>query len=107
MQRDYAKAFRVIRAAFGLPQSELAERMAVTGSQLSLIEGGKRQPSVRTIDALSRALGIPAPLITLLASTPEDLRAADSDDVANLARSLLRVIVDAADSGQQSLKLQV
>lgn len=106
MQRDYAKAFRVIRAAFGLQQSELAARMGVTGSQLSLIESGKRQPSVRTVDALSKAVGIPAALITLLASTPEDLRAAESEDISSLARSLLRVIVDAADSGQQMLKLQ-
>ena len=106
MQKDYAKAFRVIRAAFGLQQSELAARMTVTGSQISLIEAGKRQPSVKTVDALAHALGIPAPLITLLASTPDDLRSTDSDDVASLARSLLRVLVEAADSGQQSLGLQ-
>ena len=99
MEQDYAKAFRICRAAFGLRQSELAERMPVTASQLSLIEAGKRQPSLRVVEALGKALGVPTALITLLASTSEDVRA--GPESSELANALLRVLVSASSEPSQ------
>lgn len=46
---------RSARAASGLSQSELSSRSGVAGSSLSLIEHGKREPLVATLDALLRA----------------------------------------------------
>jgi transcriptional regulator with XRE-family HTH domain len=103
MEQDYAKAFRIIRAAFGLRQAELAERMPITASQLSLIEAGKRQPSLRVIDALARSLGVPAALITLLASAPDDVGSKADEDISDLARALLKVLVSAKQEPQRSL----
>lgn len=103
MQQDYAKAFRVIRAVFGLRQSELAQRMPITASQLSLIEAGKRQPSLRVVNALSNAVGVPAALITLLASTAEDVESKEDHDISDLARALLRLLVTAKQEPQRSL----
>jgi transcriptional regulator with XRE-family HTH domain len=105
MQQDYARAFRVIRAAFGLRQSELAERMPVTSSQLSLIEAGKRQPSLRVINALAEAVGIPAALITLLASSTDEIESKSNEDISDLARALLRLLVSARSNPQRSLAL--
>lgn len=102
MQQNYGKAFRIIRAAFGLRQSELAERMPITASQLSLIEAGKRQPSVRVVDGLASAVGVPAALISLLASDPEDVGAQSNEDIADLSRALLRLLVSAKENPQQS-----
>lgn len=101
--RDYAKAFRIVRAAFGLRQAELAARMPVTASQLSLIEAGKRMPSLRVVEALGQAVGVPAALITLLASSPTDVEARGDQDVSDLARALLRALVAAREEPQQSL----
>lgn len=103
MQQDYAKAFRIIRAAFGLRQSELAERMPITASQLSLIEAGKRQPSLRVVDGLAAAVGVPPALISLLASSPEDVEGQSEADRADLARALLRLLVTAKGEPQRSL----
>jgi len=103
MQQDYAKAFRIIRAAFGLRQSELADRMPVTASQLSLIEAGKRQPSLRVVNALAAAVGIPAALISLLASTEKEVESQSDDDISDLARALLRLLVSAKEQPQRSL----
>lgn len=100
MEQDYAKAFRICRAAFGLRQSELAERMPVTASQLSLIEAGKRQPSLRVVEALGKALGVPTALITLLASTSEDVRS--GPESAALANALLRVLVSASSESSHA-----
>jgi transcriptional regulator with XRE-family HTH domain len=101
---DYGKAFRVIRAAFGLRQSELAERLPITASQLSLIEAGKRQPSLRVVDSLARAVGVPAALIALLATTPQELDQTTAD-VSDLAKALLRVLVSAKEEPQRTLDL--
>jgi transcriptional regulator with XRE-family HTH domain len=80
--------------------------MPVTASQLSLIEAGKRQPSVRAIEGLSSAVDIPPALILLLASTVEDVDARSDQDISNLSRSLLRLLVSAAEHRQGSLKFK-
>jgi transcriptional regulator with XRE-family HTH domain len=106
MEQDYAKAFRVIRAAFGLRQSELAERMPITASQLSLIEAGKRQPSLRVVNALAHAVSMPAALISVLASNAVEVESKSDDDISDLARALLRLLVSAKGDPQRSLKFQ-
>ena len=106
MEQDYAKAFRVIRAAFGLRQSELAERMPITASQLSLIEAGKRQPSLRVLNALAHAVSMPAALISVLASNAVEVESKSDDDISDLARALLRLLVSAKGDPQRSLKFQ-
>jgi transcriptional regulator with XRE-family HTH domain len=106
MEQDYAKAFRVIRAAFGLRQSELAERMPITASQLSLIEAGKRQPSLRVVNALAHAVSIPAALISVLASNAVEVESKSDDDISDLARALLRLLVSAKGDPQRSLKFR-
>jgi transcriptional regulator with XRE-family HTH domain len=102
-EHDYAKAFRIIRAAFGLKQSELAARMPITASQLSLIEAGKRQPSLKVVNGLADAVGVPAALVALLASTAEDMDSKAEDDISDLARALLRLLVSAKQDSQRSL----
>ena len=104
MQYNYAKAFRIIRAAFGLKQAELAEKMPISASQLSLIEAGKRQPSLRVVNALAAAVGIPSALISVLASTPADVESKADEDISDLARALLRLLVGAKEEPQQGLK---
>ena len=103
MQQDYAKAFRIIRAAFGLRQAELAARMPITASQLSLIEAGKRQPSVRVVNALASAVGVPTALVSLLASSVDEVEAKAGSDMGDLARALLRLLVAAKDGPQRSM----
>jgi XRE family transcriptional regulator, fatty acid utilization regulator len=105
MQSNYAKSFRIIRAAFGLKQSQLADRMPITASQLSLIESGKRQPSLRVIDGFAKAVGIPSALVSLLASAPDDIEQRSDADISDLARALLRLLVAAREDPQQSLEL--
>ena len=106
MTTDYGKAFRIIRAAFGLQQSELAARMPVSASQLSLIEAGKRQPSVRVVNALAQALGIPTALISLLASPSSEVHSKPNEEISDLSRALLRVLVAAQPAPQRSLDFQ-
>jgi len=106
MQQDYAKAFRVIRAAYGLRQSDLAARLPITSSQLSLIEAGKRQPSLRVVGSLATAVGIPAALISLLAASSAEMESKSDSDISDLARALLRLLVAAKEGSQGSFSLE-
>lgn len=98
---NYGKAVRIVRTAHGLTQSELANRLSVGASHMSLIESGKRQPSVKVLGEIASVLGVPPHLLTLLASDPNDIaKRADPEQVAQLGRSLLELLVS---SGQQPL----
>jgi transcriptional regulator with XRE-family HTH domain len=93
MEPDYARAFRIIRAAFGLKQSELAARMSISVSQLSLIEAGKRNATDSVIDALSKAVKIPTELVHLLAADREDMDEKSNREIVDAAHVLLRLLV--------------
>jgi transcriptional regulator with XRE-family HTH domain len=91
---DFAKAIRICRSAHGLTQGQLAKRLKISPSQVSLIESGDRQPSMEVLKNVSRVLNVPLPLLTLLGSEPEDLKDVDTDEeIAALAKTLLRLLV--------------
>jgi transcriptional regulator with XRE-family HTH domain len=48
---------RRARDAAALTQEQLAERSSLTATYISLLERGKRNPTVNALDAIARALG--------------------------------------------------
>jgi XRE family transcriptional regulator, regulator of sulfur utilization len=94
MRTDFAKAFRVIRAAQGWQQADMARKLGISASQLSLIEAGKRQPSLRVVEDLAEAVQIPTPLVMLLGSDEENLA---NQDMSALGGALLRLLVSTRD----------
>jgi transcriptional regulator with XRE-family HTH domain len=95
---NYGKAIRVVRAAYGLSQAELARRLTIGPSQLSLIESGARKPSVRVLEEMSSVLKIPMDLLTALASESKDLARPEQQGYMNeLGRALLQLLVAAND----------
>lgn len=89
---NYGKAIRTARAAVGLKQHELAKRADITKSHLSLIEAGKRTPSLEALESLARELGVPVHLLMLLASEPKDLPRKHGDDISEASGALLRIL---------------
>ncbi|MGH7624804.1 MAG: helix-turn-helix domain-containing protein [Gemmatimonadaceae bacterium] len=51
---------KTLRASAGLKQRELAARARVSASMLSLVESGKREPTIPMLRAIAEALQIPA-----------------------------------------------
>jgi transcriptional regulator with XRE-family HTH domain len=93
---DYGRAIRIVRAAQGLKQSELAERLRVGASHLSLVEAGRRKPSLSALQDISAALHVPLHLLTLLASDPSEFDDPESaSKVSEVARTLLRLLAPA------------
>jgi transcriptional regulator with XRE-family HTH domain len=93
MEPDYARAFRIIRAAFGLKQSELTARMSISVSQLSLIEAGKRNATPKVIEALAKATKVPVDLVEVLAASREDVGGKSNREIAQTAQVLLKLLV--------------
>ncbi len=96
---DYGRAVRTCRVAFGIQQKQLAVMSGVTPSYLSLIESGKRTPSMSTVEALCRALRVPAHLMLLLAADANELAQRPPEEVGRLARSLLEILVSTEQRG--------
>src|SRR5687767_8561192 len=104
---DYGKAIRICRSAHGIKQGELAKTLKISPSQLSLVESGDRQPSLGLLTRASRALSVPMPVMTLLASEPEDLRDPSRDEeFRGLSRSLLRILVQASPKPSRAAKIR-
>jgi len=77
-----------------MSQAELAERLSIGASQLSFIESGKRDPSVKVLEEISTALQVPPHLLTLLASETEDIEdPRNVGQISEMANALLRVLV--------------
>ena len=62
------------RVSHGFTLDELGERVGIAGSQLSLIENGKREPKLSVLQAIAAATGVE--VTDLLSSEPPNRRAA-------------------------------
>lgn len=89
---DYGRAIRTIRASRRLTQSELATRLGVQASYLSLLEAKKRKPSAEFLESLAHRLRIPAYLILFLASEKQDLRGIPEAESALLGKQILSIL---------------
>lgn len=58
-------AIKVVRTAAGLKQRYVAEKLAVSPNYVSLVEAGKRQPSLAFLNRLANLLGIPVGIFFL------------------------------------------
>lgn len=54
---DMAHELVAARARAGLTQADVAARMGTTQSVIARLEGGKRQPSMRTVQRYAQAIG--------------------------------------------------
>jgi len=90
---NYGKALRVARAIAGLEQKQLAGAAGLDPSHISLIEKGTRNPSVRAISKVCRALDIPEPLFNMLAAEGDDLRGIGEQDFQRIAVYLTRFLI--------------
>lgn len=90
---DYGKALRFSRALTGLQQQELAELAGIDASYISLIEQGKRTPSLKFVHKLSQAIGIPVHLFTFLAMEAEDSALLDPSELTAIGESLTNLVL--------------
>jgi transcriptional regulator with XRE-family HTH domain len=70
------QAIKVVRVASGLKQREIARKVAVTPNYISLVEGGKREPSISFLNRLASVLGVPVGIFFLWQESSEERKTA-------------------------------
>jgi transcriptional regulator with XRE-family HTH domain len=90
---DYSRAIRIGRALADMSQRDLAERISVDATLVSMFETGRRQPTLETLTKIADELQIPFHLFTLLASEPREIRDADPATVRRLALALSKLLL--------------
>lgn len=87
---NYAKALRIVRAARGISQQELAGNAGLSKSLVSKIESGSREISKVTQSKLAKTLGVPVALLDILAMEPHDTKIPKAE-LESLGKQLLAI----------------
>lgn len=101
---NYGRAIRIVRAIVGLEQKDLACLAKLDSSHISLIERGKRNPTVATLEKVSKALKIPYHLLTLLAAEAKDLNNVGVSETRELGEHIARLLLANQDDGKTDRK---
>jgi transcriptional regulator with XRE-family HTH domain len=89
---DLGKAIKLCRSQRKLTQKELADLANISVSYLSLLEKGKRDPSISTVNTVAQALEIPASILLFLAADRHELSGISSDLAEKLSFTALSLI---------------
>jgi len=89
---NFSRSLKIIRAAKELSQQELAKKLGVSKSLVSLIESGDRNMSEELVQLISDKLCIPKELILLLAT--EESHRISTVDKLKVGKLLLDVAVN-------------
>lgn len=82
---------RVLRTAAGIRQKDMAGQAGINPNYLSLVESGKREPSVTVLRAIAKVLNVP---ISMLFWEFEDLPTAPSDRERDTLRHLKTLVLE-------------
>ena len=82
---NLGRSIKLCRTNRGLSQEDLAARIGMSVSYISLIEQGKRDPAISTVEEVAKALGVPVSLLAFLAAEPGELRGVPQDVCDKLA----------------------
>jgi transcriptional regulator with XRE-family HTH domain len=89
---NLGRSIKLCRTSLGLSQEELAKKIRVSVSYISLIEKNKRDPPISTIERLASALGVPLTVLTFLGADREDLKGVPEELREKLAGVALRLL---------------
>ena len=82
---------RTLRVSAGLKQTDLAERAGVSTSSISLVEAGRREPTIKWLRSIAPALGMSAAVLFAAALALDEGDRGDSE-----AREAAELLVRAA-----------
>ena len=70
---NLGETIKLLRKRNGLNQSQLAELCEITVTYLSLIENGKKAPTLSLLKTITNSLQVPLPILLFSALTEEDI----------------------------------
>jgi transcriptional regulator with XRE-family HTH domain len=89
-------AIKLIRTARGITQRQLAKKLKVSPNYISLVESGRREPSLTLRKNLAAALHIPVAMLFMWQGEPKvGVQARVVDRLREMLLELDRIIVEA------------
>ena len=85
-------ALKVCRSAKKLTLGDLAGLTELSASYLSMIESGKREPTLSSIEKIAGAMGVPTPILLFLAAENSELECIDPETSLRLSAAVLGVM---------------
>jgi transcriptional regulator with XRE-family HTH domain len=82
---------------------DLAERSGISASHISLLERGKREPSLGALEKICRGLNVPLSVLIFMGTEPTDLDCFTDDVHEKLAAAALKLLQAQDDGPQRSL----
>ena len=70
---NLGETIKLLRKRNRLNQSQLAELCEITVTYLSLIENGKKEPTLSLLKTIANSLQVPLPILLFSALTEEDI----------------------------------
>ncbi|WP_084461442.1 helix-turn-helix domain-containing protein [Curvibacter gracilis] len=89
---NIGQAIQLARSKRKLSQAVLAKRAGISVSYLSLLERGRRDPPVSTIQGIAAALGMPVEILFFLGAEEGDLGQLNRDLAGQLALTALELL---------------
>lgn len=89
---EIGHAIKICRSAKKLSLDELAGLTDLSQSYLSMIESGKREPTLSTVQKIANELKIPVPIIFFLAAEKNELKGLDAETTRRLSAAVLDVV---------------
>ena len=89
---DIGKSILLCRTRRNMSQAKLAKRTGCSVSYLSLLENGRRDPPLSTIEKIANALQIPPNILIFLAADSNELVGIDKELAGDLARIALDLL---------------
>jgi transcriptional regulator with XRE-family HTH domain len=86
------KTIRILREASGMSLTHLAEKAKVSKPFLSLVESGKRQPSLDVIRRIGKALKTPSEAIVLMGMGESATLFSKNNETKAIVRSVQRLL---------------
>lgn len=91
---ELGRLIKTIRVAIGLSQDDLAQRLQISKSYLSLLETGKRIPSNELIDRISSTLSVSREaLVFLTTSAPNELDEKKTAKYRKLQENIASILI--------------
>jgi transcriptional regulator with XRE-family HTH domain len=98
---NYASGLRRARLRSGLSQRKLAKKAGFDASYITMIEGGRRTPSIEGLERLAEAMDMPVSLLLLSCADQAELKGIKEKEARKLFERLLSVLEGDTDGGRE------
>jgi transcriptional regulator with XRE-family HTH domain len=89
---NIGKAIKLCRTQKNMKQAGLANLAGISVSYLSLLEQGKRDPNISTVQNIAKALNIPFSLLIFLAAEKDDIEGINPELAEKLSHTALQLM---------------